>query len=487
MPTDKEAHKDAVTCLYKLHAALQDDLNEMQDPSTSMKGNSSVWVLCRYGLLATKEAEATKLKQHITIQSEQHEQAKRGWEDEERSLRETIVSLKLLVEEKEGFADETKRQLMAAEQENAVLRETSKEREKFISTMLAENEKTLKLHVNGTNEAALIMDVDQTQHKATHENIEQLRLTAKYLDSYSSDISQAINELTKEVRSMEESQGACEAMMLSLSGNEIQHDCPSAFAQHDAMLHMCDQVGSLQSQCIDLSNKLSVAEALLQKRTEEKRTIKSQLHQMVINLGDVFTVMKYQESSLCGTQTIDAMQLSIASLSAEFENERQTLLQQIETQTAAAMGVTTKHQVETEALQSKILDLERTIEDKDAQIGRLKVAMEKLRSEKSPMLAQNKSPILATAELNQSMPTTPLPVDLPPAPVSLTTIPTEAVAIDTAVVIPDVCLACREEPFGFMVRCQKCKQQFHAGCVRSKRQKTSRVGCYVFVCDQCEV
>ncbi|KAH9116780.1 hypothetical protein LEN26_012860 [Aphanomyces euteiches] len=194
MPTDKEAHKDAVTCLYKLHAALQDDLNEMQDPSTSMKGNSSVWVLCRYGLLATKEAEATKLKQHITIQSEQHEQAKRGWEDEERSLRETIVSLKLLVEEKEGFADETKRQLMAAEQENAVLRETSKEREKFISTMLAENEKTLKLHVNGTNEAALIMDVDQTQHKATHENIEQLRLTAKYLDSYSSDISQAINE-----------------------------------------------------------------------------------------------------------------------------------------------------------------------------------------------------------------------------------------------------------------------------------------------------
>ncbi|KAG9404748.1 hypothetical protein AC1031_004953 [Aphanomyces cochlioides] len=292
-------------------------------------------------------------------------------------------------------------------------------------------------------------------------------------------------------------------MMLSLSGNKIQHDCPSAFAQHDAMLHMCDQVGSLQSQCIDLSNKLRVAEASLQQTTEEKCTIESQLHQMVINLGDVYRkiywfkverlakqqelVMKYQESSLCGTQTIDAMQLSIATLSAEFENERQTLLQQIETQAAAAMGVTTKHQVETEALQSKILDLERTIEDKDAQIGRLKVAMEKLRSEKSPMLAQNKSPILATAEPNQSVPTPPLPVDLPPAPVSLTTIPTEAVAIDTVVVIPDVCLACREEPFGFMVRCQKCKQQFHAGCVRSKRQKTSRVGCYVFVCDQCEV
>lgn len=47
------------------------------------------------------------------------------------------------------------------------------------------------------------------------------------------------------------------------------------------------------------------------------------------------------------------------------------------------------------------------------------------------------------------------------------------------------CRCCGDEPFGFMIKCQKCKDLFHAGCVNSATKTGKRRVGHAFVCSSC--
>ncbi|KAF0689745.1 Aste57867_18813 [Aphanomyces stellatus] len=477
-------HEGALAALHKQHAAVRDNLNEI------------------YAVLALKVEETRNRKLENARQDELHQQEKVKWTHEVQGLNELIVSYKLLIEEHNSQTEEMGRTLIASEQKGVILQETLKEREQFIVKMLAEKEAATKVRVDSHEHADFCMSEFERQQKFASEQLEQVRMTATYLDSYSSDISKAINELAKEVRSLEESQGTCEAMMLSISNNKIPPKSMSALAHKALIQSLCDQVGALQSQNIDLGNQLDTSEAMLSNTTQENVALHKQVHELVQKLhAQQHLVGKYQESSLCGTQTIDAMQLSIATLTTEHDCERHTLLRQIEELSASMMDSEAKKQLEMDALHTKLLDMESELQDKTARIGQLEATVIQLQADneaaaqsckKSPIeppsvkrtaVGVPKTPHAVPAAFVAEVAPTVSIVD-PPSTCSSARGP-ESTGTSVAV-IPDVCLACREEPFGFMVRCQKCKQQFHAGCVRSKRQKTSRVGCYVFVCEPCE-
>ncbi len=196
---------------------------------------------------------------------------------------------------------------------------------------------------------------------------------------------------------------------------------------------------------------------------------------------------KYQDSSLCGTQTIDALQESIATLSQQHNAERDTFLHQIEELSVTGRERERTKQQELDDIRSKMIEFENSIQDKVMIIDQLESQIKRLESEntlKRPYARSNVS-FDSTQVLSQTEPTESL---------AQHTIQHEASTPENmnveqenraqAAVVQDLCLFCNEEPFGFMVRCQKCKHQFHAGCV-PKRQKSTRQGGYIFVCDGC--
>lgn len=47
------------------------------------------------------------------------------------------------------------------------------------------------------------------------------------------------------------------------------------------------------------------------------------------------------------------------------------------------------------------------------------------------------------------------------------------------------CRYCGEEPFGFMIKCQQCKDLYHAGCVNNATKNGKRRAGQVFICSDC--
>ncbi|KAF0707635.1 hypothetical protein AaE_013519 [Aphanomyces astaci] len=485
-------HDDALANLHKKHAEVQDIVNDM------------------HGQLVVKDEEVRQRTHQISMQQQHMEQLKREWASDSQSLRHDIETYVALIRDKDDQILETRRQLGAANHENTISQETLREREAFITSVLSEKEISFKFQLQEMFDADGRGKVCGRQEKLTIDQLEQVRMTSKYLDSYASDITKAIGELTREVRSIEEGQGTCEAMMLMLSSSKVQPDCVSTSSQKSLIQLLCDQVGALQCQTVDLGNKLQTSESHHQKLNDDIHTLQIRIHHMAGKLQEQQNlVAKYQESSLCGTQTIDAMQLSISTLVSQHDTERHAMQHQIEEMSIASLKAEECNQSEAEACRANLVDMENDLADKTARIGYLESRIRELEVAAAAELGcrQSNHRIANESPMSTSMPTsTPLPPVAPPsqaiasAPSKPSISPSNVIADEppdaaslpmphesvAAVVIPDVCLACREEPFGFMVRCQKCKQQFHAGCVRSKRQKTSRVGCYVFVCEPCE-
>ncbi|KDO23795.1 hypothetical protein SPRG_11224 [Saprolegnia parasitica CBS 223.65] len=163
---------------------------------------------------------------------------------------------------------------------------------------------------------------------------------------------------------------------------------------------------------------------------------------------------------------MDSLQSSIALICAEYDTERGALLKQVEDLSMASITGEHEKLIEIEEMQAKIMDAENALREKVKHVAELEAALH-AKEEMEKRVTQQQQPADEATQRTQAPSTFP-------------------VATQTAAArVPDECPTCHDEPFGFMVRCQQCKQQFHAGCVRSKRQKTSRAGVYVFVCDAC--
>ncbi|OQR99154.1 hypothetical protein ACHHYP_07233 [Achlya hypogyna] len=460
--------------LHKQHARVRDVLDDICDRLADKEAALAV---------AESEMEATR-----------GDMSKRTseWAKEKKTMLTDADAMKEMIKDMEMRIDVLLRQRDVAREEAHQLKETLKEREELVTKVLSEKDLAMQEAAQIVKEQNLEASDFLREEKSALALLEQVHQTATSLEVYTADLTKTVNQLTKEVQSIEESQGTCEAMLLAHKDKPIV-DAASSRA-HQAMLDaLCEQVGLLQSQNMAYEGTTSRLEEAVTKAAKEAEMTATQIRELQLQLdvqGQL--VAKYQASSLCGTQAIDTLQGSIALICTQYDSERETLLKQVEELSAASIACEHKKLLEVQELQAKIALSEATVQEKSVIIEQLEATL------LAKTQGKTSDEHISSTQQTQA-PSRPVPCVSAPLASSQALSPaltaTESVATcETSLVcttspkatrVPDMCPTCQEEPFGFMVRCQQCKQQFHAGCVRSKRQKTSRAGVYVFVCDQC--
>jgi len=268
------------------------------------------------------------------------------------------------------------------------------------------------------------------------------------------------------------------------------------------MKQMSEQIGELQNQNIELSNTIQQNGTMITTLTSENASLQASIDAMVKLIRLIFClallisfvtqsaklkaqealVSKYEKSSHHGTQTIDSLQQSIATMSNEQHEEMQQLFEQIEALTKNQYALEIAHQEQVQSLHSSISCLEVELEQKKHIMESL-VSTQHIEADNPTHsgshidtdAADCAKNILSSSNIHGIVDT------------SIITSSSGVVSqhgTDITNIISDVCMYCKEEAFGFMVKCQKCKSQYHAGCVRSKRQKKHRAG-HVFICPMC--
>ncbi|EQC31620.1 hypothetical protein SDRG_10786 [Saprolegnia diclina VS20] len=443
--------------------------------------------------LAAKETALDEAARGMQALRDEMTQRKEEWAMEKANMARALEDMQEEMVGKDRRYTELHREWHAASDQVEALQQTLQEREAYVAKIFAEREASTTMTEDSATKHEAAVQGFSHQETTALEQLEQVRMTSRYLDTYTSDLTKAVNQLSKEVQSLEESQGTCEAMLLAQK-NKAATDATPPSARQEMVDGLCDQVGRLQSQNIEYETTVSRLEEALAKAADETATAQTQLLELRVQLGaQAQLVAKYEASSLSGTQAMDSLQSSIALICAEYDAERGALLKQVEELSMASITGEHAKLVEIEEMQAKIMDAENALREKAKHVAELEAALH-AKDEMEKRVTQQQQPADEATQRTQA-PSAIAPCvsaslassgALSPALTATSTVAEFPVATQTAAArVPDECPTCHDEPFGFMVRCQQCKQQFHAGCVRSKRQKTSRAGVYVFVCDAC--
>ncbi|ETW04137.1 hypothetical protein H310_04495 [Aphanomyces invadans] len=167
---------DALARLHKKHAEVQAVVNDM------------------HSMLKLEVEEGQQRKLQMTMQQQQFERQKRKWAEEAEDLRRSIATSATVARENDAQLNISRMRIDAAQQEKAVLQETLREREQFISSVLSDKENTFKFKVQEFVKYQAPDTDEASQRKFSVDQMEQIRMASKYLDSYAADVSKAINE-----------------------------------------------------------------------------------------------------------------------------------------------------------------------------------------------------------------------------------------------------------------------------------------------------
>ncbi|OQR98289.1 hypothetical protein THRCLA_06755 [Thraustotheca clavata] len=352
--------------------------------------------------------ELSMLKKEFEIRDTRMSEERKGFMME-------IKQLKQNVQEKEKILSEMEMEKKLALDEIRVLKTMNKEREEFIAKKMREMQISMCAMGETTKKYESEMDDISRQKKIALEQLEQTRANCKYLDDYMTDIAKTIEILSKEVQTLEENQKECESLLVGKNNPKDKANF-SAESNKAMVESLCEQVGSLQSQMINYETKIHELEKVNSQLLTDKIGLETHLQELQLDqAAQSRLVTKYQESSVCGTQTIDALQESITSICAQNDIERDDFIKQIEALSTRILELQQIHLIEINQLQENLITTQQKLQEKEIQLE----------------------------EEVQSLCLTPISTTLSPVLTATSTATCQANIPNQS----DMCLSCHEAPF----------------------------------------
>lgn len=285
----------------------------------------------------------------------------------------------------------------------------------------------------------------------------------------------------------------------------------SAACTQQELADLVVEKAALQTRCTLLTTELQDAQAQIQQLAHTNKTQRA-------------LVTKYEQSALDGTDTIEHLQDSLVKLCEQITHERleheralrhaterahehasklqerlaqlQTRVDEFESRTEAAVVANVLERLETarraqsEEHASVSRDEGRASHAADASKTSRCASTEDVESETSRMPAARidraAEPMDDIEDIDDVDGVSDDDVVQPDDALSHGArgpVAAAAQRVDARKAPGATCRSCGEEPFGFMVKCQKCKDPFHAGCVKPPDGKR-RIS-HVFTCSSC--
>jgi hypothetical protein len=300
----------------------------------------------------------------------------------------------------------------------------------------------------------------------------------------------------------------------TIDGNAVGGQQASSHQRHQELRDTRSRIIALEQANLEVTTENRVLRTKCNEYAKSIHILRSRMDQVQAKgMAAHNLVVKYQESADDGTQTIAELQESLVKLCDQLADERKQYVDRLSEQMHSALDVESGLRKEMDVLHERLKKWNQVqIEVRDV----TKCA----RCTDSQAVPSSPNRDAAAQEPPQDLLSPPLQMERVHTPQPHRTPSTESKNSQVGVLIEDeledshhvsdsthqqntakrdretqrsrditaqaiLCRLCNEEPFGFMVRCQKCKDPFHAGCVKKTGTGAKKRLGHIFKCSNC--